>query len=172
MSFDQLYSIDPVTAIATDIGSLGESDIVALASDQSGVLYGSGSSAAALVRIDRVSGAATLIGNLGGGLIPDGDLAFAPDGRLFGTFRTSTGATVLATASPTTGAVTQVNPGMSVGYQNVWGLAFAGGRLFGLTTDAIGQGTLIQLDLVTGRGSFIRSLTFNASGAAVRRLPD
>jgi hypothetical protein len=168
VSFDRLYSVDTLTGIVTDIGSLGLVDLNALASDAGGNLWGATLLSQSIVRISSTTGAATIIGQFQGDFISNGDLAFAPDGRLFAALRTSTGSSLLATIDMGNGKATPVKANSSIGFDNVWGLTFVGNQLFGLTTDAIGQGTLITIDMTTGEGARLRSLSFNAGGAASR----
>lgn len=167
VSFERLYTIDILSATATDKGALGISDVNALAADTRGNLFGATLSGS-LVSIDPASGAARTIGPLGNGLVSWGDLAFAPDGRLFAALH-SGGQGVLATIDISTGQASLVNPGTPIGNGNVWGLAFVGDRLFGLTTDAIGRGSLLDIDPISGLGTFIRALGFNAGGAGAVR---
>jgi hypothetical protein len=168
ISFDRLYLIDTLTAIATDRGALGLSDVNALAADARGALYATTLSGS-LLSIDPASGTARTIGPLGNGFVSWGDLAFAPDGRLFAALRSATGQAVLITINTSTGQATLVSPGMVIGNDNVWGLAFAGDQLFGLTTDIIGRGTLLDINPTSGQGTYLRALSFNAGGGAAVR---
>jgi hypothetical protein len=126
-----LYTIDPVTAVATSIGPSGFA-ITGLAFDPTtGLLYGVTSSNSAanhrsLILIDPNTGAGTLIGplNIDGGSSGLSDIAFGADGTLYGygnsfaqlyVIDTSTGQ---ATALPGTGAATG------------GGISFVGGVLY------------------------------------------
>lgn len=88
-----------------------------------------------------------------------GDLAVAPDGRVFATIKNG-GADELATVDPTTGEFHNIGP---VGVFDVWGLAFRNGVLEGFS----GRGTRIELDLNTGVARNARSFPGAWSGAAI-----
>jgi Ca2+-binding RTX toxin-like protein len=78
-----LYSVDPVTAVATLIGPLGLTGgqtIAGLTSDSSGTLYGLDGSD--LYTINRVTGAAAFLFNFGSGGIDEGDIAISPGDNL------------------------------------------------------------------------------------------
>jgi hypothetical protein len=165
VSFNRLYRVDTLTAVLTDVGSLGFNDVNALAAAPSGTLYGATVSGNLLL-INPANGGASLIGSFGSGLHSAGDLAFAPDGTLYTSVETSQGAAQLATVSPSTGQATVVNPDATLGFREVWGLAFVGSQLFGLTTDlGVGTGLLITIDTASGTGTIVRSLEFDAFGA-------
>ena len=161
-SFDTLYLIDQSTAIATPIGS-GLPSTNALAFDASGQLFGATTSGAFL-QIDTNTGGATTVGYYGSGYVASGDLAFAPDGTLYATV-TAPGVAndVLVTVDPATGTATRVDPNSDIGWADVYGLAFDGTQLLGLT--AASPGALIEINTQTGNGTFIRNLTFCAFGA-------
>lgn len=96
VGFNELYRIDLASGAATRIGAIGFNDVEGLALGPDGVLYGvvdqtMGAGSAAtdfLIRIDPVTGAGSLIGQLGlAGQGPGGNLdyglAFTCDGRLW-----------------------------------------------------------------------------------------
>jgi len=168
VSFTRLYLIDKATAIAVDRGALGLSDVNALGADVQGRLYGA-TQFGRFIQINASTGTASAIGLLGAGYASDGDLAFAPDGVLFGTLRTSIGTSVLVTINTATGAATPIGTVSGVGITDVWGLAFEGARLIGFTSGSGGHGEVIEINRTTGRGTIIRPLSFNAGGAAVGR---
>lgn len=116
---DTLYSIDPITGVATFIGGIGFSNVFALGFDQSGGLFGISDSTDELIRISTATGAGALVGPTGLGFAFD--LASRPeDGTMFvadsGTFS-------LYTIDTATGATTAVGPYGSA--TNVVGLAFS-----------------------------------------------
>jgi sugar lactone lactonase YvrE len=166
VTFTELYRIDPNTAIATRIGGLGVTDMNALTIAPDGRLLGAGASGNLAV-IDTVTGRATLIGNYGNVQLSGGDLAFAPDGRLFATTFGTLAGDRLAVVNPATGVATPV--GTTIGFTNVWGLAFVENVLYALTWGAnvnATSGVLLRIDTNTGVGTQIRSLTFKAYGTA------
>lgn len=171
VSFSELYFIEPQSGLATTAGLIGRSDVNGLAANANGELYAS-TQGGLLLRRDFELGWVSQ-GSLGEGLSSDGDLAFAPNGTLYGTLRTSGGVSVLASIDVSTGAATVLSPTSGLGFSNVWGLAFVGSNLYGLTTEPLGAGPpgrLIQIDPSTGVATSIRSLTFGAGGAAFNRV--
>lgn len=159
-----LYTLDR-SAVLTLVGATGlegvEGETVALACDAAGALWAG--AAFSLHRLSRETGKATLVGATGAPAF-SGDLAFAPDGRLYGTVMTSDVGDALAVFDTTSGAGAVIG---DTGFSPVYGLAFAGGRLFGLTGGR--QGQLLDLDPVTGKGTVLRPLSFSAYGAANER---
>jgi surface antigen len=162
VSFSTLYSIDPLTAVATQIGNgLGEGGVNALASDSAGNLYAATTSGNVL-RVDATTGLSTRIGPYGSGYSSDGDVAFSTTGVLFAAVQGSSSNSVLATVSLDTGAATRVGSTLTdSGFANVYSLSAVGGRLFGLTTDAAG-GSLVRFDLNSGQATLVRKLQFSA----------
>ena len=85
VTFTDLLSINPQTGVAVSIGSgIDFSAVNALDADSDGVLYAA-TLLGEFIRVDPVSGRGTLIGTYGMNLTSSGDIAFAPDGTLFGT---------------------------------------------------------------------------------------
>lgn len=172
ISFSQFYSIDRQSAAAILIEPIGRSDVNGLAANASGVLYAS-TTGGVLLQRDVELGWVAAPGSFGGGLSSDGDLAFAPNGTLYGTFRTVSGVSVLASINVSTGEASVLSPESGLGFANVWGLTFVGSNLYGFTTELFGAGPpgrLIQIDPSTGVATAIRSLTFGAGGAAFNFL--
>lgn len=159
ISFSQLYRIDPLTARATPVGpGLGVSGANALAVDLGGRLF-SATTDGLFLTIDTASGRARVVGSYGGSYSSSGDLAFHPDGVLFGAVSASgRQSDVLIRVNPSTGAATEVG---DIGYSNVYGLFFVENRLYGVTAGS----ELILIDTRTGRGAFVRRLSFSAWGA-------
>ncbi len=78
----QLYSIDPVTAVATLIGSTGVG-LTGLTSAPNGTLYGETSNQ--VFTVNPTTGATTLFLNLGAAVINEGDLGYdAATNQMFG----------------------------------------------------------------------------------------
>ncbi|KAA3662489.1 MAG: hypothetical protein DWQ04_13320 [Chloroflexi bacterium] len=167
VSFSRLYQINSKTAIATEIGANGFSNVNALTFDNQGKLYavtGGGN----LLTIDKDNGTSTFIGNFGSGFSSSGDLVFH-DNKLYATVSTASNVDdVLVTVDYITGAATPVDVSNGIGFKNVYGLFISNGKLFGLTYAASGatNGSLIEIDLVSGKGLFVREIPFNAFGAA------
>lgn len=170
ISFTRLYRLDTLTAIATEVGSssLGLQSANALGFDSDANLYGATGFIGRLLRIDTVTGRATVVGSFGSGFTSWGDIAFAPDGTLFATVKVTGEAGTLVTVDPTNGEARYVSQGTAIGFGNVWGLAFVGPTLYGLTTDVeSGKGQLIVIDTNEGTGTLVRELDFNAFGAGL-----
>lgn len=148
VSFTQLYAIDPRTGRARPIGSgLGMGSVNALASDARGHLYAA-STGGDFGRVATGTGRATRIGSYGAGLGSSGDLAFAPNGTLFATARSS-GREVLLTVDPTTGSASVRG---QLRLPDVYGLAFGpDGKLVGVGRGNSPAPVLISIDKRTGR---------------------
>ena len=142
ITFSQLYSIDlganTATAAPGALGAAGNG----LAFDSSGTLYMSGDTG--LYTVNTGTGNAAFQG--GTGFASAGDLEFDGDGNLYMT----------ATGSPDSRLIGFGNPislpgaliGSDLGYTNVFGLAYAGNTMWGLSNQS-----LFTIDLVTGQGS-------------------
>jgi hypothetical protein len=167
ISYRTLYSVSPENATAVQIGSLGLSnDANGLAFDRDGNLFGATVNGS-YFRVDIATGHATVLGSFGGGLGSDGDIVFAPDGTLFGAGRTADSKSILVTVNRNTGQATPVVPSATLGFNDVWGLTYFEDQLFGLTTDVTtATGVLVRIDTSLGTATFVRSLTFDATGAA------
>ena len=158
-SFDQLYQIDPVSIALHPIGTgLGSSDVNALAADAKGSLYAL-TVDGELLRVNASSGIASHVGELGTGITGSGDLAFSPDGLLYGSVR-FVGSTddELVEVDISDGRARSIG---SIGYDAVFGLFFVGENLYGVTADS----ELIAINTSTGNGAFVRDLSFSAWGA-------
>jgi len=169
-TWTNLYAIDRRTGLANILGAIGPPDVVGLAAAPGGILYAS-TGGGQLLR-SNPQGVWEVRGVFGGGLSGSGDLAFGPDGVLYGTLRTVFGVDFLASIDVSTGSATVRSPSSGLGFANVWGLAFVGSELYGLTTDPTGAGTtgqLIRIDTATGVGTSVRSLSFGAGGAGLRQ---
>ncbi len=88
------------------------------------------------VRIDTKTGAKTIIGELGGGLISSGDIVSVKGGKAYLTVK---GATPKAAACTKTDCLVEVDPASgslvknwgSIEHEDVFGLSFWGGKLYG-----------------------------------------
>lgn len=166
---DTLYRVDKATATITRVGGLEaagpgvSSEAVALAFSKDGVLY-AGVSGNQLATVDTATGKATVVGSLGSGYAYSGDLAFAPDGRLFASASGRDIHDELLLVNPQTGAGTPVG---NIGYRKVFGLQFVGGTLYGLSEG--NPSRLIAIDTATGKGTLVRTLDFPTYGVQRER---
>lgn len=156
-SWGVLGTLDPRTAIFSEVGATGLPDVDGLAFDEDGALYGVArvvGAADRLVEIDPSSGRAVVIGPIAGpGVLEDADdLAFEPgSGELFAVTnrageieRTS----VLVTVDPANGRAAAV--GTDLGVADAEGLTFqSDGRLW-VTTGQRGGSALFLADPSTG----------------------
>lgn len=169
---DTLYRVDKNTATLTPVGSGLEvfpvatgisNEAVALVFSKDGMLY-AGVGGDTLAKVDTITGKGTAIGRLGNSYTYNGDMAFAPDGRLFAS---ASGAEVnddLLSVSLQTGAGTRVG---NIGYRKVYGLQFIGETLYGLTEG--NPSVLIRIDTATGQGTFVRNLSVPVWGVQSQR---
>jgi hypothetical protein len=187
-----LYKIDPVTWVATDVGSFGGADSMTdlaissaneiyVTSDTSlytvnpatgaatalfqtdddfdaltfladGTLLGVGADGT-VSKIDLSFQEAEIIGVYGEGYNSSGDIVAVADGTIYATSTTSPlsfDGDFLVKVDPTTGAATTVG---GIGFQNVWGLGYYGGRIIGFTQG----GQILEIDPATGAGSLLSS---------------
>ncbi len=168
---EDLYRIDASTARATRIGSLDNPGMNALAFDPAGRLFGA-RQLGELAVIDTVTGQAQIIGEFGSFLFSSGDIAFAPDGTLYATVVGAGNVERLVTVDPGTGMASPVGNGAAIGFDNVWGLTFVEGQLYGLTSgvfESAPNGVLLRIDTGTGVGKQLRPLGFMDFGAARTR---
>jgi hypothetical protein len=91
------------------------------------------------VKIDTMTGAVTKVGSLGGGFESSGDIVSAIGGKTYVSVKGPGCADCLVEIDPTSGTMTK-NWG-SIGYVDVFGLAFWAGQVYGFT--AAGQVLLI-----------------------------
>jgi hypothetical protein len=122
-SGDGLYAINVATGVASFIGSIGFTNVYALATDTTGALFGISDASREFVRISSATGAGTLISSIGTGgwfdmaARPEDNVMFLSDalGRTLHTIDTTTGATSLVGSYGTA--------------SNIAGLAFLGGAV-------------------------------------------
>lgn len=164
INFNTLFRIDPTTGAVTIIGSLGVNTANGLAFGPGGVLYLSnyvGSTGGELRTVNLLTGATTLVGPIG--YSSAGDLAFSSDGTLYMTDDDS----LLVAVDLHTGAGHAVG---SVGFTDVYGLAWLGNRLYGLNP----YGQLFWINTATGAGSLIANTSpqVSAWGASASSVPE
>lgn len=155
-TFSRLLRIDLNAKTISAVGSYGVGNINALTVDRQGQLY-----AAALdgnlYNVNTSTGQATKVMNMG--YRSSGDLAFAPDGSLYATVRTSSSADALVRIVLATQTVQVVG---STGYADVYGLDYLYGTLYGRTN----AGQIITVNPSTGQGTLVR-----ATGLRFASLP-
>jgi len=162
ITFSQLLTIHPRTGAASMVGTgLGVTRANALAADARGRLF-LATLDGEFAEVDIVTGRATIIGSYGGGLVSSGDLAFSPDGQLFGTASDGSFNDILVRVDITTGQATVIG---DIGFPDVFGLAFGpDGHLYGAAQgDRFSTPLLISIDTITGAGTMIGSIP-NANG--------
>ena len=138
-SRSSLYKINKTTAKATRVGSVG-TFVNALTFAPNGDLLAAGRNQ--LVKINTGTGRGTVLGNLGGNT-SSGDLAFDSSGRLF----LSTTRNELVRVNSARGGATRVG---AIGFRDVYGLVFAGGKLYGMSNSSERAFTI---STSTGRGT-------------------
>jgi hypothetical protein len=156
---DQFLRINPLTGAAAVIGDIGYSGVNGLVSDAAGHLY-AGTIDGELLSISPYTGQASLIGNFGSGFRMSGDLAFAPNGILYGTARGSSTDQLIRIDSAT-GRAAGVG---DIGFGKVYSLSFDqdGVLLAGADGDTRSP-KLIRINTTTGAGTLIGTIT-NANG--------
>lgn len=163
ISTRELYRIDKTTARATKIADLADPyNGLSYASDgNGGETLLAGTQDGNLFRLDPTSGAVTLVGSLGDGLTMSGDLVFIYGVGVLATV-TKPGWTTdrLASIDAITGRATVIG---DTGYDNVYGIGYWGGRVFGFTE----SGAFIIIDVATGAASPAHITQFAWWGAAV-----
>jgi hypothetical protein len=147
-TFSALYTIDKKTAQCHHIASGSYPNSLSFvpkgsldASEEALVGY----VGADYIRIDRVTGAISKVGALGGGYISSGDIVSVIGGGTYLTVKQGGCGDCIVEVNPKTGAFVK-NIG-ALGYSNVFGLAFWGGSAYGFN-DA---GQLFQIDLTNAQ---------------------
>lgn len=145
-----LYRLDLVTANCTAVNSASlDTYPNSLSFVPQGTLDPSvealvGYSGSSYVRIDVTTGAIQQVGTLGGGFVSSGDIVSAIDGGTYLTAKNLGG-------SPTTDYLVEVNPATgalvrnlgALPFNDVYGLAFWGGSLYGFSNG----GTLFEITI-------------------------
>ncbi|MFH1353815.1 MAG: PEP-CTERM sorting domain-containing protein [bacterium] len=179
VSYTDLYRINPTTAaIIEQVGPVGiGGDVNALEFDASGKLYVASIqswSRGELGIVDLATRQTTVLGSIG--YSSDGDLAFAPDGRLLmSSYVVSYGLVTKVTNS----RLVRIDPtiatgqlGTSIGltgFTYLHGMDFVGEELIGTTL----AGELILIDTATGAGTLraMTNPTIRAYGASYIDVP-
>jgi len=168
VSFSAVYKVDVTTAAATRLSANlsgmfnGLSFVPAAMLGQTGddVLVGTRNDDGLVFRIDRTSGVATQIGDMGG-YASSGDLVAVTN---FGTVLTADNgfsSDRLVRLAPSTFAASPV--GTDIGYADIWGVAFWKNKIFGFTN----AGQFVTIDPMTGAGTLVQSNGPAWYGAAV-----
>jgi hypothetical protein len=156
ISFDAVYTIDPSTAAANQLNaglngrfnglSYVPADMVGTTGDD--VLVATRGDDGIVFRVDPMTGVTMPIGNMGTGFASSGDLVSVTD---FGTAQTTPGFgnDRLVRLAASTFKATAV--GQSIGFSQIWGLAFWKDKLFGFTND----GKFVLIDPMTGAGTLV-----------------
>jgi len=154
-----LYRFDPVSNFASIVWGTGQ-PLTALDAAPDGSLYAAGRFG--LFRVDRATGATTLVARFPEGLEASGDIAFL-GARMLVTARASAASLDdLVEFDLAAGTSRTVGP---IGARCVWGLAAFGATLYGLTC----TGDVLRIDPATGRGVTIaRSPGTTFYGATAR----
>jgi hypothetical protein len=157
-----LYRIDPATAGATLVGSMGIRDTTSLELGPDAYLY---TASTGLYRVNPQTGVATMIGFGNGSYQSSGDLVFLGK-DLYLTSLYQEGNDALIKLDPSTGKATLVGP---TGYNAVYGLSTNDNvTLYGFTGAKV-----IKIDPTTGAGTLLwdaqgLSTLRNINGAAAR----
>ena len=148
ITFTDLYRIDPVTANTNHVGSLGLGlfgDANALEFDTVGNLY-LATISGELREVDTITGVTSLVMNVAPS---SGDLGFAPDGTLLLASRNAQSVNDdLVLIDLPGGTYTTLG---SIGFPEVFGLAFSDGMLFGFND----VGEVFSIDVSTGAGTLL-----------------
>jgi len=167
VSFYEVFEVDKDTAECTHLAPLSGSGFNGL-SYVEGVGIDPGvptlvgvNQAGSYVVIDPGTGQSTNVGSYGGGFGSSGDLVFVRGAGAFATAdHASYSSDVLVRIDPSSGAATVIG---ETGYQDIWGLAFWGGQVFGFTD----SGQFLIIDTDTGQGSLVESTAYRFWGAGV-----
>lgn len=145
-----LYEFDEVNDQWNQVGSLGTpitTNPNGLAIDTQGTAYMTASNE--VFTVDLSTGAATSIGNMGGGYNSSGDCVINKDDTLFmSSNHTSTDSLILIDTTDASGREIGVT-----GYSDIYGLTAAWGKMYGLT----GSGQLIEIDSGNGQATLVHT---------------
>lgn len=142
---NQLGTVDSTTGTVSLIGSTG-TFLTDIAFDSSGQLWGI--SFGELYKVNKDTGASTLVGSLGSVSGTANALVFGADGTLYMAGNT------LYTVNTATGAATSIG---AIGYQSAGDLAFVGGNLY-MAALGTSDDILVEINTSTGAGSLVGSI--------------
>jgi hypothetical protein len=143
-----LLRINQDTGVVDIKSTIGISGINALAVSPDTTMYAANTSGQ-FIKMDPVTGGATIIGSFGSGISSSGDLAFSDDATLYASVKVSGHSNdYLSTVDLSSGNANIIG---SIGFSNVFGLSFKNGMLYGATT----SGHFIKIDTESGNGTLI-----------------
>ncbi len=140
LNFNGLYTINPQTGASILVGNLGLGSLNALASDASGQLYGA--DGPDIYMISNI-GVETLFAY--GPYQSSGDLEYI-NGNLYLTSKPGDQLYKIPISSPNSPVLVG-----SIGFSDVYGLAYVNGVLYGYT----GSGQIISIDITDGAGTLV-----------------
>lgn len=111
--------------------------------------------------INTQTGQTTFVGGFGGNLKSSGDILAVAGVGLYAAAKDTNGVNKLVSLSPTTGTATV--RGTTIGYTDVWGLAYWNGNLLGFNS----EGVIMTINATTGVGTFVRQYSAELFGATV-----
>jgi hypothetical protein len=166
-----LYTVNLATFTHTLVGALGVAganlNSLTFANNQT-TLYTSGSGG--LYTVNTTTGKATKVTTTGVALgTSSGDLAFDSAGNDYMTATGGTGGNDQLYEISPTNVVTKVTA--SLGFANVYGLAYVGGTMYGYTDPGTGGGTIISINLSTGATTTVGTYANAFTGAAEAPTP-
>jgi hypothetical protein len=153
----ELYHINTSNGQATEVGLLGV-NLKAMVYGANGEVYGAAGNR--LYSVDLATGKAKLIGSGKSGSIES--LEFDAMGVLYATVD-GRGDDSLFRIDPTTGGSTRVGRPGAIGFDDVEGLAFVNGKMYGFTQN----GLEISINLNTGFGKLVQELCVGLEATAV-----
>lgn len=155
VSFTALYSINKTTGKATFVANVGGNGNNSLTFLPNGDFLAADSNGD-VKRINPTNGAVTYVGNYGGNMGGSGDLVAVASGQMFATATGSN--TDLLVKVAANGVATPV---AQTGKTQVWGLAYAGSRVIGFTTD----GQILKIDPATAQTTVLANTGISFWGA-------
>ncbi len=171
ISYTRVYRVDTATAACTLLSSnLGGSfnglsfvpaTMLGMTGDD--ILVGTRNTDGKVFRIDPMTGAATPVGDMGGGFVSSGDLV-AVEG--FGTVQTVPGSSGDVLAKLASGSFAASAIGTGTGYSDIWGVAFWKNKIYGFTDG----GDFVLIDPISGSATRVTSTSQAWWGAAVTTL--
>jgi hypothetical protein len=181
ITLDKLYTIDPNTGEATLVTELatGAQNFTSLSfvpqdlnNASSADILVSANSFGDVYQIDPSDGTATMLGNFGMAgtdqIGSSGDLIGVLGFGIYATVNKGSNTTAqdyLARINPTTWEATLIGGG--TGYNDIFGLAYWEGKIYGFVSMGSGAGKIITIDPGTGAGTEVQSGSVRWYGAGV-----
>lgn len=150
VTFDGLFKFNETTSAWTQVGDfvIDVEDPNGMAIDFDGTIFVTGQNK--VYTVDATTGRATVLGLVGGDFYSSGDCVVNKYDTLFMTSKHDPDEDTLVQIDRATGVGTQIGP---IGYQRVFGLIAAWGKLWGLTR----TGDLITINESTGASELVHS---------------